>query len=194
MAMNSPIPGKSARGAVSTPITAGTMRLSSCLFIAFIKIFMAILQLMHKPNCCTLSRTISIIRPNVKVSHNTAIGHFGNNVHMITKVNRKSKACCTGAVSRLSAISADKLRIRERRYNAATPARTAGAECHYSAEVIDRSWLMKMPVDAGDSISSIAAPNDIRLQQRLRPNLPARLGWMTSSYNLMSSLKMYYEI
>lgn len=92
---------------------------------------------------------------------------------MITKSNRKSEVYRIGAVSRLTAISADNLRSREPRYNAAPPARTDSGDRHYSEEDIDHLKLMKMLVDAGDSISSIAALNDAQLQKRLTTNQPA---------------------
>lgn len=92
---------------------------------------------------------------------------------MITKSNRKSEGYRIGAVSRLTGISADNLRIWERRYQAVTPARTDSGDRHYSAEDVDRLKLMKMLVDAGDSISSIAALNDVQLQKRLATNQPA---------------------
>jgi DNA-binding transcriptional MerR regulator len=91
---------------------------------------------------------------------------------MITKNKRKTEGYRIGAVSRFTGISSDKLRIWERRYQAVTPARTDSGDRHYSDEDVGRLRLMKMLVDSGDSISSIAALNEIQLQKRLTSNQP----------------------
>ena len=72
-----------------------------------------------------------------------------------------------GAVSRLTGISPDTLRIWERRYAAVTPQRSAGGGRLYRGEDIARLKLMKQLVDAGDSIGTVATLGREELQARV---------------------------
>ena len=89
--------------------------------------------------------------------------------------DRKSEGYRIGAVSRLTGISTDNLRVWERRYQTVTPDRTESGDRHYSAEDVTRLKLIKKLVDSGDSISSLARLDEDALQQRLsvsRPETP----------------------
>ena len=61
-----------------------------------------------------------------------------------------------GAVSRLTGISPDALRIWERRYAAVSPRRSPGGGRLYSPQDVARLRLMKQLVDAGDAIGEVA--------------------------------------
>ena len=53
---------------------------------------------------------------------------------MTAKITNKSKGYRIGAVSRLTGVSADNLRVWERRHQAVTPARDDSGDRSYSAE------------------------------------------------------------
>ena len=72
-----------------------------------------------------------------------------------------------GVVSRLTGISAETLRIWERRYDTVTPARTAAGDRVYDADDIARLRLIKQLVDGGDSIGSVASLTEQALQARI---------------------------
>lgn len=61
-----------------------------------------------------------------------------------------------GAVSRMTGVSPDALRVWERRYAAVSPQRSAGGGRLYSSSDVARLRLMKQLVDAGDAIGEIA--------------------------------------
>jgi len=61
-----------------------------------------------------------------------------------------------GAVSRMTGISPDALRIWERRYTAVSPQRSPGGGRLYSSQDVARLRLMKRLVDAGDAIGAVA--------------------------------------
>jgi DNA-binding transcriptional MerR regulator len=103
---------------------------------------------------------------------------------MNTKYKVKSKGYRIGAVSRLTGLTADNLRIWERRYQAVSPNRTPSGDRYYSPGDVSRLKLMKQLVDAGDSISAIASLSATELQDRLSAsrepvapasNVPARV-------------------
>jgi DNA-binding transcriptional MerR regulator len=71
-----------------------------------------------------------------------------------------------GAVSRLTGISPDALRIWERRYGAVSPQRSPGGGRLYSAQDLARLRLMKQLVDAGDAIGEVATLELDALQGR----------------------------
>jgi len=77
-----------------------------------------------------------------------------------------SNAYRIGAVSKLTGISPDSLRIWERRYEAVVPQRTPSGGRLYSAEDVARLRLMKMLVDAGDSIGTVAMLSHEDLEAR----------------------------
>lgn len=72
-----------------------------------------------------------------------------------------------GAVSRITNIPVDTLRIWERRYSVVTPMRTAKSDRLYSTNDITRLTLLKMLVDKGHAIGSIASLDDEQLRERL---------------------------
>jgi DNA-binding transcriptional MerR regulator len=90
-----------------------------------------------------------------------------------------------GAVSKLTGITPDTLRIWERRYAAVTPLRSAGGGRLYTSEDIARLKLIRCLVDQGDSIGVVAGLSHDELQARLdetrtveamaTPSLPCRL-------------------
>ena len=61
-----------------------------------------------------------------------------------------------GKVSKLTGISADTLRIWERRYAAVVPVRTEAGGRIYSTDDVSRLKIMKSLVDGGDSIGTVA--------------------------------------
>ncbi len=73
-----------------------------------------------------------------------------------------------GAVSRLTGIPTETLRVWERRYAAVVPSRTQGGSRLYAREDISRLELIKQLVDQGHAISSVASLPLAELQQRLR--------------------------
>lgn len=91
---------------------------------------------------------------------------------MNTKNNEKSAGYRIGAVSRLTGISTDNLRVWERRYQTVVPARTESGDRYYSSNDVSRLKLIKKLVDLGDSISAIAALDQDELQKRLSLNRP----------------------
>ncbi|UCB55942.1 MAG: MerR family transcriptional regulator [Thiotrichales bacterium] len=91
---------------------------------------------------------------------------------MNTKNKEKSEGYRIGAVSRLTGVSTDNLRVWERRYQTVVPARTDSGDRYYSSEDVARLKLIKKLVDSGDSISSIAALDEDELKKRLSQNQP----------------------
>ena len=80
-----------------------------------------------------------------------------------------------GAVSRLTGIPADTLRVWERRYGVVTPIRTPSGTRLYASEDIARLGLIKQLVDRGDAISSVAGLSLEQLQDRVRASaVPAQ--------------------
>lgn len=73
-----------------------------------------------------------------------------------------------GAVSRLTGIPADTLRVWERRYEVVTPTRTPSGTRLYSARDVARLGLIKQLVDRGDAISSVARLSLDQLRERNR--------------------------
>jgi DNA-binding transcriptional MerR regulator len=71
-----------------------------------------------------------------------------------------------GAVAKLTGISPDTLRIWERRYGAVTPLRSPGGGRLYDTQDITRLRLMKLLVDAGDSIGAVATLDQRKLEAR----------------------------
>jgi len=81
-----------------------------------------------------------------------------------------------GAVSRLTGIARERIRIWERRYGAVVPHRDASNNRLYSQEDIDRLMLIRRLVDAGHAIGQIAnlplADLEARQTSRLLPPGP----------------------
>ena len=75
------------------------------------------------------------------------------------------------AVSRLTGIEVDTLRAWERRYHAVTPTRTARGRA-YTDDDIRRLILLRAAVDAGHSISQVAALTDTQLEALARTSFP----------------------
>ncbi|MAJ91071.1 MAG: hypothetical protein CMF40_02665 [Legionellales bacterium] len=72
-----------------------------------------------------------------------------------------------GVVSRITNIPVDTLRIWERRYSVVVPCRSEKADRLYKREDINRLTLLKLLVDKGHSIGTIAKLNNEELSQRL---------------------------
>lgn len=72
-----------------------------------------------------------------------------------------------GAVSRITNIPIDTLRIWERRYSVVVPIRSNNSDRLYRNEDINRLTLLKMLVDRGHSIGSIAPLANEKLIERL---------------------------
>jgi DNA-binding transcriptional MerR regulator len=90
-----------------------------------------------------------------------------------------------GAVSRLTGVPADTLRVWERRYRVVEPFRSESGTRLYGAEDVGRLTLIKRLVDRGDAISSVANLSLHQLRERVsgsdlpepahRPNRPCRV-------------------
>lgn len=72
-----------------------------------------------------------------------------------------------GAVSKLTNIPVDTLRIWERRYSVVVPIRSKTSDRLYQTEDINRLTLLKMLVDKSHSIGTIAKLSNEQLSQRL---------------------------
>ncbi len=77
-----------------------------------------------------------------------------------------------GAASRLTGITADTLRVWERRYRVVTPGRSPKGGRRYSREDVSRLALIKQLVDVGHAIGSVAGLNTEALQERLDTTRP----------------------
>lgn len=73
-----------------------------------------------------------------------------------------------GAVSRITGIPVDRLRIWERRYAVVEPARTPSQGRVYSEQQVDKLRLIKKLIDKGDRIGSIANLSMEDLEYRIR--------------------------
>jgi MerR family transcriptional regulator, light-induced transcriptional regulator len=73
-----------------------------------------------------------------------------------------------GAVSRLSGVSREKIRIWERRYGAVQPGRDPTNHRLYSRHDIERLSLIRKLVDAGHAVSGVASLPLEELEARLR--------------------------
>ena len=71
-----------------------------------------------------------------------------------------------GAVSRLTGVPADTLRVWERRYTVVTPVRSDTGTRLYGPEDVGRLALIKRLVDRGDAISSVANLSLLQLRER----------------------------
>lgn len=100
---------------------------------------------------------------------------------MTTKPEMTSSGYRIGAVSRLTGISPDTLRIWERRYDAVTPERSPGGGRLYGAEDIARLRLMKQLVDSGDSIGTVATLGHDELQARVAETRPTSVADVPTS-------------
>lgn len=72
-----------------------------------------------------------------------------------------------GAVSRLTGVPADTLRVWERRYSVVTPYRAGSGTRLYDPEDVGRLTLIKRLVDRGDAISRIANLSLAQLRDRV---------------------------
>jgi DNA-binding transcriptional MerR regulator len=73
-----------------------------------------------------------------------------------------------GAVSRLTGVPPDTLRVWERRYKVVTPFRSGAGTRLYGPEDVGRLALIKQLVDRGDAISRVARLSVQQLRERLR--------------------------
>ena len=72
-----------------------------------------------------------------------------------------------GAVSRLTGVKTDLIRMWERRYNVVTPLRTEGGSRLYTQQDIARLALIKQLVDSGDAIGTVASLDINALEKRV---------------------------
>ncbi len=94
---------------------------------------------------------------------------------MTTRSNEQHGAYRIGAVSRLTGISPDTLRIWERRYDIVEPQRTPKGGRLYSQQDVTRLTMIKTLVDQGYAISTVANLSIEELNQRLNNAQPANL-------------------
>ncbi len=86
----------------------------------------------------------------------------------VAEINKKAPTTFKiGAVSRITNIPVDTLRIWERRYSVVVPIRSDNSDRLYQREDINRLTLLKMLVDRGHSIGSIAKLTNEELVERL---------------------------
>jgi MerR family transcriptional regulator, light-induced transcriptional regulator len=82
-----------------------------------------------------------------------------------------------GAVSRLTGVPADTLRVWERRYSVVAPLRSESGTRLYGPDDVSRLTLIKRLVDRGDAISSVANLSLDQLRERIRgTDLPEPTG------------------
>ena len=88
---------------------------------------------------------------------------------MMTEANTElsSQTYRIGAVSKLTGISADTLRVWERRYRVVEPVRTEKGGRLYSRDEVSRLVKIKALVDEGHAISTLVNLDDEQLHQRL---------------------------
>ena len=82
-----------------------------------------------------------------------------------------------GAVSRLTGIAVDTLRIWERRYSAVTPTRTPQNRRRYSKADVARLLLIKQLVEQGESVGTIVNLPESELKQRLLAHAELQGQW-----------------
>ena len=85
----------------------------------------------------------------------------------MVKTDASTSGYRIGAVSRLTGISPDTLRIWERRYEVVTPQRSPGGGRLYSSEDVARLKLIGRLVDQGDTIGVVAGLSHDELLERL---------------------------
>ncbi len=85
-----------------------------------------------------------------------------------TMKNKPTTAFKIGAVSRITNIPVDTLRIWERRYQVVVPVRSNNSDRLYKKDDINRLTILKMLVDRGHSIGSIAKLSNEELTERLK--------------------------
>ena len=86
----------------------------------------------------------------------------------MTAATEKEPSFGIGAVSRLTGIALDTLRMWERRYQLVTPLRTEDNKRQYSRSDLTRLSLIKQLVDLGHAISAVAALSEEALRERLQ--------------------------
>ncbi len=86
---------------------------------------------------------------------------------MTTNIEPMPNRYRIGAVSRLTGIPTDTLRMWERRYGVVEPTRTEKGGRLYSQEDVTRLTLIKTLVDRGHAIGTVARLDDADLRQRL---------------------------
>ena len=86
------------------------------------------------------------------------------------KSNSSEPTYRIGAVSRLTGIATDTLRMWERRYGVAEPQRAEGGNRLYTRDDISRLAYIKRLVDAGHAIGTVANLPMEQLQERLGPH------------------------
>lgn len=86
---------------------------------------------------------------------------------MTDKAQGNSPTYRIGAVSRLTGVPADTLRVWERRYSVVTPFRAESGTRLYGPEDVGRLTLIKRLVDRGDAISSVANLTLAQLRDRV---------------------------
>ena len=80
------------------------------------------------------------------------------------------------AVTRLTGIPETTIRMWERRYGVVEPARSSGNGRLYSRGDIERLQLLKAAVDAGHAIGTVAALDNLVIEQRLASAMPRPAG------------------
>lgn len=95
------------------------------------------------------------------------------------------------AVLRLTGLSADRLRIWERRYGAVRPARAQNGRRVYKESEVQRLKLLAILVDRGHSIGKIARLSDEELLQQVGNSAESRLSPGTELRELIENLAQF---
>ncbi|MGF1510594.1 MAG: MerR family transcriptional regulator [Myxococcota bacterium] len=88
-----------------------------------------------------------------------------------------------GAVSRLTQIPAETLRVWERRYHVVEPRRGGGQTRLYDREDVERLTLIKQLVDRGHAISTVASLSLEELKERLQEHHVHGMAALTAELN-----------
>ncbi len=99
----------------------------------------------------------------------------------MSKTKETESAYRIGAVSRLTEVPSDTLRVWERRYGVVEPRRTDGGSRLYNQHDVARLTLIKRLVDAGHAIGTVANLDLEQLQERVTTIRQAKSGKTASA-------------
>lgn len=85
-----------------------------------------------------------------------------------TSVQQTESTYRIGAVSRLTGVAPDTLRVWERRYGAVVPFRSGAGTRLYNEDDVGRLTMIKYLVDRGDAIGMVANLDEEQLQKRAK--------------------------
>ncbi len=95
------------------------------------------------------------------------------------------------AVTRMTGLTPDTIRVWERRYSAVAPVRTEGGARRYSVEDVRRLALMKEASDRGHALAELARMDLTHLEQLVRGAQPSAGGSQASLQTMSTLLNDY---